>query len=165
VVFVVETNNLNEESLDSAMRTEKLHNFIAMPLHRPNQRGSSLIISRIHIGSPGEQQIHHVHTTCLRCQIQWRGASRGSDIHFGPFIKQHLRGINVTVSRCQMQSRPPSIVPQIDIARVSRQILCQFGNIAIGGVLVNRAIIAMLGRNQKASGAGDRQQACYESRS
>jgi hypothetical protein len=64
-----------------------------------------------------------------------------------------------------MQSRPPGIVSQIDIARVGRQILCQFRNIAVGGVLVNRTVIAMLGRNQKASGASDGQKAGYESRS
>jgi hypothetical protein len=55
MVFMVETNNLNKESFNSAMRTEKLHNFIAMPLHRPIQRGPVLIVARIYFGSLGEQ--------------------------------------------------------------------------------------------------------------
>ena len=102
MVFEVETHNLKIGLFDAAVRTKKLHNFIPMPLHCSIQWRASLIVTRIYLGSSGEQEIDHVHTTCLRGQIQRGGAASRFGINFSSFIKQHLGCFNVAVGCCQM---------------------------------------------------------------
>lgn len=54
MVFAV-AHNLNAELFDSAMRTKKLHDFVAMPLHCSIKWCAALIIASIYLGPFGKQ--------------------------------------------------------------------------------------------------------------